>query len=66
MCTNINLLKQYVLHVIIVCTYFEIFSNFELEAIQIFYVTVSQCKWVSGVDIYEAEKAADSIAKKIS
>ena len=27
----------------------------------IFYVTVSQCKWVSGVDTYEAEIAAASI-----
>ena len=26
-----------------------------------FYVTVYQCKWVSGVDTYEAEIAADSI-----
>ena len=26
-----------------------------------FYVTVFQCKWVSGVDTYEAEIAADSI-----
>ena len=41
--------------------YIESCSNFELEAIQIFYVTVSQCKWVSGVDTYEAEIAADSI-----
>ena len=32
-----------------------------MEAKQIFYVTVFQCKWVSGVDIYEAEIAADSI-----
>jgi hypothetical protein len=32
-----------------------------LEANQIFYVTVSQCKWVSGVDTYEAEIVIDSI-----
>ena len=41
--------------------YLERCSNFELEAIIIFYVTVFQCKWVSGVDTYEAEIAADSI-----
>ena len=43
------------------CTSLERCSNFELEADLIFYVTVSQCKWVSGVDTYEAEIAADSI-----
>ena len=43
------------------CTYFVRCSNFEFEAVLIFYVTVSQCKWVSGVDTYEAEIAADSI-----
>ena len=32
-----------------------------MEANYIFYVTVYQCKWVSGVDTYEAEIAADSI-----
>ena len=26
-----------------------------------FYVIISQCKWVSGVDTYEAEIAADSM-----
>ena len=31
------------------------------KQIDFFYVTVSQCKWVSGVDTYEAEIAADSI-----
>ena len=61
MCTFINLLKQYFLLLILFCIYLERCSNFELEAIQIFYVTVSQCKWVSGVDTYEAEIAADSM-----
>ena len=61
MCTIINLLKQYFLLLIIFCTYLERCSNFELEAIWISYVTASQCKWVSGVDTYEAEIAADSI-----
>jgi hypothetical protein len=70
MCTFINLLKQYFLLLIIFCTYLERCSNFELEANQILYVTVSQCKWVSGVDTYQAEITADSIiwelfAKKI-
>ena len=55
------LLKQKFLLLIIFCTYLEICSNFELEANQIFYVTVFQCKWVSGVDTYEAEIAADLI-----
>ena len=59
--TTINLSKQYFLLLIIFCTYLERCSNFELEANQIFYVTVSQCKWVSGVGTYEAEIAADSI-----
>ena len=32
------------------------------KQIKIFmYITVSQCMWVSGVDTYEAEIAADSI-----
>ena len=31
------------------------------KQIRFFYVTVFQCKWVSGVDTYEAEIAADSI-----
>ena len=61
MCTIINLLKQCFLLLIILCTYLERCSNFELEANYIFYVTVFQCKWVSGVDTYEAEIAADSI-----
>ena len=70
-CTIINLLQQYFLLLIIFCTDLERCSNFELEANQFFYATVSQCKWVSGVDTYEAEIAADSIiwellAKKIS
>ena len=60
MCTMINLLKQYFLLLIIFYIYLEICSNFELEAILIFYVTLSQCKWVSGIDTYEAEIAADS------
>ena len=59
--TLISLLKQYFLLLITFCTYFERCSNFEFEAVLIFYVTVSQCKWVSGVDTYEAEIAADSI-----
>ena len=33
----------------------------DTKANNFFYVTVSQCKWVSGVDTYEAEVAADSI-----
>ena len=61
MCTLISLLKQYFLLLITFCTYFERCSNFEFEAVWIFYVIVSQCKWVSGVDTYEAEIAADSI-----
>ena len=61
MCTIINLLKQCFLLLIILCTYLERCSNFELEANYNFYVTVFQCKWVSGVDTYEAEIAADSI-----
>ena len=61
MCTLISLLKQYFLLLITFCTYFERCSDFEYEAIEFFYVTVSQCKWVSGVDTYEAEIAADSI-----
>ena len=56
-----SLLKQYFLLLITFCTYFERSSNFEFEAVWIFYVIVSQCKWVSGVDTYEAEIAADSI-----
>jgi hypothetical protein len=50
-----HLLKQYFLLLIIL----------EDVAIlnwkQFFYLTVSQCKWVSGVDTDEAEIAADSI-----
>ena len=61
MCTFISLLKQYFLLLITFCTYFERCSNFEFEAIYIFYVIVYQCKWVSGVDTYKAEIAADSI-----
>ena len=61
MCTLISILKQYFLLLITFCTYFERCSNFEFEAVWIFYVIVSQCKWVSGVDTYEAEIAADSI-----
>ena len=55
------LLKQYFLLFITFSTYFEASSNFEFEAILIFYVIFSQCKWVSGVDTYEAEIAANSI-----
>ena len=61
MCTIINLLKQCFLLLIILCTYLERCSNFELEANQIFYLTVFQCKWVSGVNTYEAEIATNSI-----
>ena len=61
MCTIINLLKHCFLLLIIFCTYLEICSNFELEANKIFYVTVSQCKWVSEVVTYEAEIVADLI-----
>ena len=61
MCTIINLLKQYFLLLIIFCNYLERCSNFELEAISIFYVTAFQCKWVGRVYTYEAEIAADSI-----
>ena len=61
MCTLISLLKQYFLLLLTFCTYFERCSNFEFEAIQIFYLIVSKCKWISGVDTYEAEIAADSI-----
>ena len=61
MCTLKSLLKQYFLLLITFCTYFERCSNFEFEAIQIFYVIVSKCKWVSRIDNYEAEIAADSI-----
>ena len=61
MCTLISLLKQYFLLLITFCTYFERCSNFEFEAIYFSYVIVSKCKWVSGVDTYEAEIAADSI-----
>jgi hypothetical protein len=32
-----------------------------VESNYIFYVTVFQCNWVSGVNTYEAEIAADSI-----
>ena len=53
--------KAIFLLLIIFCTYFERCINIELEAIQIFYAIVSQCKWVSGVDTYEAEIGADSI-----
>ena len=71
MCTFINLLKQYFLLLILFCIYLERSSNFELEAIQIFYVTLSQCKWVSRVDTYEDEIAVDSMiwelfAKKLA
>ena len=55
----ISLLEQFFMLLITFCTYFERCSNFEFEAI--FYVIVSKCKWVSGVDTYEAEIAADSI-----
>ena len=61
MCTLISLLKQYFLLLITFCTYFERCSNFEFEAIYFSYVIVSKCKWVSGVDTYEAEIAGDSI-----
>ena len=61
MCTLISLLKQYFLHLITFCADFEKCSNFEFEAIQILYLIVSKCKWVSRVDNYEAEIAADSI-----
>ena len=61
MCTLISLLKQHFLLLINFCIYFERCSNFEFEAVWIFYVIVFQCKWVSGVDTYEAEIAADSI-----
>ena len=61
MCTLISPLKQHFLPLITFCTYFERCSNFEFEAVRIFYVIVSQCKWVSGIDTYEAEIAADSI-----
>ena len=61
MCTLIRLLKQYFLLLMTFCTYFERCSNFEFEAIWIFYIIVSKCKWVSGVDTYEAEITADSI-----
>ena len=59
MCTLISLLKQYFLHIITCCTYFERCSNFEYEAIYNFYVIVS--KWVCGVDTYKVEIGADSI-----
>jgi hypothetical protein len=61
MCTIISLLKQYLLLLITICTYFERCSNFEFKAVYIFYVIVFQCKWVSGIHPYEAEIAADSI-----
>ena len=61
MCTLISLLKQHFLLLINLCIYFERCSNFEFKAVWIFYVIVFQCKWVSGVDTYEAEIAADSI-----
>ena len=56
-----SLLKQYFLLLITFCAYFEKCSNFEFEAIQILYLIVSKCKWVSGIDTYEAEIGADSI-----
>ena len=65
MCTLISLLKQHFLLLTTFCTYFEICSNFELEAVWIFYVIVFQCKWVSEVDTYEAEIAVDSIIWKL-
>ena len=39
------------------CSYLSIFALYTLKdvAIKIFCVFVSQCKWVSGIDIYEAE-----------
>ena len=60
-CTLISLLKQHFLLLINFCIYFERCSNFEFEAVWIFYVIVFQCKWVSGVGTYEAKIAADSI-----
>ena len=61
MCTLISLLKQYFLLLMTFFIYFERCNNFEVEAISIFYVIFFQCKWVSGVDNYEAEIAADSV-----
>ena len=61
MCTLIRLLKQYFLLLMTFCTYFERCSNFEFEVVWRINVIVSQCKWVSGVDTYEAYIAADSI-----
>ena len=61
MYTLISLWKQYFLLLITFCTYFERCYNFDLEAISIFYIIFSQCKWVSGVDNYAAKIAADSI-----
>ena len=61
MCTLISLLKQHFLLLINFCIYFERCSNFEFEAVWIFYVIAFQCKWVSGFDTYEVEKIADSI-----
>ena len=60
MYTMINLLNQYFLLLIIFYIYLERSSNFELKVIKNLYLTVSQCKWGSGVDTYEAEIAADS------
>ena len=46
---------------ITICSCFERCRNFKFEAVWIFYVIVSQWKWVSGIDTYEAEIAAGSI-----
>ena len=56
MCSTKNLLEQYFLLLINFCTlHLERCSKFKFEAIKFFCVFVSQCKWVSGIDIYEAE-----------
>ena len=65
MCTIISLLEQYCLVLITFCTYLERSSDFEFAAIQNFYVTVFKCKWVSGVDTYEAAIVADSMIWKV-